>query len=466
MTTTAETDRLRGLVEAGIALSSELSLDDLLQKLAEIAAALTGARYAALGVIDQSGTGLERFLHTGIDAEAAAKIGDLPRGRGILGALITDAQPLRLDAITDDPRSVGFPPHHPPMRGFLGVPILLRGRAFGNLYLTEKQQGSFTAADQELVETLASQAAVAIENARLYEAATCMVGPARGDERGRDRARQRDRAAAASGADCPPSARADQRAPRHDRPAGRRRDAPDRGRRRRGCGRDRRSAAGEKGLEERPRARTASRRARGLHARRPRSRPGVRPAPRSSQRALRTARGRRQCDRGAGRSRPRRQRPAFHRGRPAAHGDVRAPRRRRGRPLRARCRGRTAPGRRGAGARAPQARARAARPDRPGADLGAARAEGGRGGEDRRGADSSPRRRTRTGRRDAPRRPPACGRAAAEGARRLRPRRGTRAPARNVRGADRDARGARGADRRPARRPTSRQRSTGSCRRR
>ena len=172
MSPMAETNRLRGLVDAGIALSSELSLDDLLQKLAETAAALTGARYAALGVIDQSGTALERFLHTGIDAEAAAKIGDLPRGRGILGALITDARPLRLDAITDDPRSVGFPPHHPPMRGFLGVPILLRGRAFGNLYLTEKQEGPFTPADQELVETLASQAAVAIENARLYEAAT------------------------------------------------------------------------------------------------------------------------------------------------------------------------------------------------------------------------------------------------------------------------------------------------------
>jgi len=172
MSTMAETDRLRGLVEAGIALSSELSLDDLLQKLAETAAALTGARYAALGVIDQSGTALERFLHTGIDADTATRIGSLPRGRGILGALITDARPLRLDAITDDPRSVGFPPNHPPMRGFLGVPILLRGRAFGNLYLTEKHDGSFTAADQELVETLASQAAVAIENARLYEAAT------------------------------------------------------------------------------------------------------------------------------------------------------------------------------------------------------------------------------------------------------------------------------------------------------
>ena len=168
----AESDRLRGLVDAGIALSSELSLDDLLQKLAETAASLTGARYAALGVIDEGGTGLERFLHTGIDAETVAEIGELPRGRGILGALITDARSLRLNAITDDARSVGFPPNHPPMRGFLGVPIVLRGRAFGNLYLTEKAEGHFTVEDQELVETLASQAAVAIENARLYEDAT------------------------------------------------------------------------------------------------------------------------------------------------------------------------------------------------------------------------------------------------------------------------------------------------------
>jgi signal transduction histidine kinase len=167
-----EPDRLRGLIDAGIALSSELSLDDLLKMLAETAVGLTGARYAALGVIDETGTGLERFLHTGIDAETVDKIGELPRGRGILGALITDARSLRLKAITDDPRSVGLPPNHPPMRGFLGVPIVLRGRAYGNLYLTEKAEGSFTAEDQELVETLASQAAVAIENARLYEDAT------------------------------------------------------------------------------------------------------------------------------------------------------------------------------------------------------------------------------------------------------------------------------------------------------
>ena len=165
-------DRLRGLVDAGIALSSELSLDDLLQKLVETAADLTGARYAALGVIDETGTELERFVTTGIGPELHAEIGELPRGRGILGVLIKDAKALRLESIAGDPRSVGFPPNHPPMRGFLGVPILLRGRAYGNLYLTEKTDGSFSIEDQELVETLASQAAVAIENARLLRDAT------------------------------------------------------------------------------------------------------------------------------------------------------------------------------------------------------------------------------------------------------------------------------------------------------
>jgi signal transduction histidine kinase len=168
----AETDRLKGLIEAGIALGSELSLDALLQKLVETAASLTGARYAALGVIDERGSALERFIFTGIEREQAEAIGELPRGRGILGVLIHDAAPLRLENLGDDARSVGFPPHHPPMRTFLGVPILLRGRAYGNLYLTEKKEGPFTAEDQELVETLASQAAVAIENARLYESAT------------------------------------------------------------------------------------------------------------------------------------------------------------------------------------------------------------------------------------------------------------------------------------------------------
>ncbi|MGH3126467.1 MAG: GAF domain-containing protein, partial [Gaiellaceae bacterium] len=149
-------DRLRVLVDAGIALSSELSLDALLQQLVETAAQLTGARYAALGVIDQTGTGLERFLTTGIDAETHAAIGELPKGRGILGVLIREATPLRLEALGDDPRSVGFPSHHPPMQTFLGVPILLRGVAYGNLYLTEKEGGgAFTDEDEDLTQLLA-----------------------------------------------------------------------------------------------------------------------------------------------------------------------------------------------------------------------------------------------------------------------------------------------------------------------
>jgi len=164
---------MRALVEAGIALSSELSLDAVLQRIVEVASDLTGARYAALGVIDRSGTGLERFLTTGVDPETRATIGELPRGRGILGVIIRDAKPLRLHDLSDDPRAVGLPPGHPPMRTFLGVPIVLRGVAYGNLYLTEKRGGEdFGEEDEEIVTMLAAQAAVAIENARLYESAT------------------------------------------------------------------------------------------------------------------------------------------------------------------------------------------------------------------------------------------------------------------------------------------------------
>ncbi len=165
--------RLRELLDAGIALNSELSLDALLQKVVEAAASLTGARYAALGVIDESGGALERFVTTGIDAETHAAIGALPRGKGILGVLITDATPLRLRKLSDDSRSVGFPPNHPSMDSFLGVPVMMRGVAYGNLYLTEKSGGEmFGVDDEEIVELLAAQAAVAIENARLYESAT------------------------------------------------------------------------------------------------------------------------------------------------------------------------------------------------------------------------------------------------------------------------------------------------------
>ena len=165
--------RWRALIDAGIAVTSELSLDAVLQRIIEAAATLTGARYAALGVIDPSGQTLERFLTTGLDAETYERIGDLPHGRGILGVLIHDAHALRLHDLTTDSRAVGFPPHHPLMQSFLGVPILLRGVAYGNLYLTEKEGGQdFTTEDEELTTLLAAQAAVAIENARLYESAT------------------------------------------------------------------------------------------------------------------------------------------------------------------------------------------------------------------------------------------------------------------------------------------------------
>src|SRR6201997_431278 len=165
--------RLRALFAAGLAVTSELSLDALLHRLVEAAAELTGARYAALGVIDAKGSELEQFVTHGIDDDLRAEIGALPRGRGILGVLISDAKPLRLHDLAEDLRSVGFPPGHPAMRSFLGVPVMLRGVAYGNLYLTEKQDGEdFTGEDEELARLLAGQAAVAIENARLYEAST------------------------------------------------------------------------------------------------------------------------------------------------------------------------------------------------------------------------------------------------------------------------------------------------------
>jgi signal transduction histidine kinase len=170
--TARETDRLRALVETGIAINSELSLDGVLERIVEAAARVTGARYAALGVIDPAGSGLERFVTYGMSPRVQTEIGDPPHGRGILGVLIDDARPLRLHDLAEHPRSVGFPPGHPPMHSFLGVPIHLRGVAYGNLYLTEKENGDFTDEDEELVTLLAAQAAVAVENARLYESAT------------------------------------------------------------------------------------------------------------------------------------------------------------------------------------------------------------------------------------------------------------------------------------------------------
>ena len=152
-----------------MALASELSLPVLLQRIVELAAEITGARYGALGVVGPGGD-LVDFLTTGITDEERAAIGPLPRGRGLLGALIEDARPLRLDDISRDARSAGFPPHHPPMHTFLGAPVRARGRVFGNIYLTEKMGApDFTAEDEEALVMLATQAGVAVANARLYE---------------------------------------------------------------------------------------------------------------------------------------------------------------------------------------------------------------------------------------------------------------------------------------------------------
>jgi len=162
-------DRLRRLLHANRSIVQELSLPAVLHRIVETARDVAGARYAALGVIGADGL-LEQFLHVGLDDDAVRAIGELPKGRGVLGALIEDPEPIRLTRIDDDPRSSGFPDSHPPMTTFLGVPIRSRDAVFGNLYLTDRIDGEpFTAEDEELVLALAATAGVAIENARLYE---------------------------------------------------------------------------------------------------------------------------------------------------------------------------------------------------------------------------------------------------------------------------------------------------------
>jgi signal transduction histidine kinase len=161
--------RLARLIDAGRGLLSELDPETVLDRLLQTAADVTGARYVALGVLDERRRELARFLTRGIDEDTHRAIGDLPRGRGLLGVLIDDPRPLRLEDVGDHPRSYGFPQGHPPMRSFLGVPIVVRGEAWGNLYLTEKAGGEpFAAEDEEAVIVLADWAAIAIENARLY----------------------------------------------------------------------------------------------------------------------------------------------------------------------------------------------------------------------------------------------------------------------------------------------------------
>jgi signal transduction histidine kinase len=160
---------LRRLLDLGRELVTELELGVVLERVLRTAREMTGARYAALGILNERRTELEQFLTAGVSEDTKRAIGDLPRGRGVLGALIEDQEPLRLADVGRHPSSYGFPAGHPVMRSFLGVPVRVRDQAWGNLYLTEKRGGEFSEQDEEAAVILADWAAVAINNARLYE---------------------------------------------------------------------------------------------------------------------------------------------------------------------------------------------------------------------------------------------------------------------------------------------------------
>jgi signal transduction histidine kinase len=166
----AAEERVRALLDAVVAVAGELDLHATLQRIVTSAARLANARYVALGVLNPDGDALVDFVTYGLTPEERARIGPLPRGHGILGLLISDARPIRLSDLANHSAAFGFPPHHPPMRSFLGVPVRVRDRVFGNLYLTEKQGAAdFTADDEHAIVALAAAAGVAVENARLFE---------------------------------------------------------------------------------------------------------------------------------------------------------------------------------------------------------------------------------------------------------------------------------------------------------
>jgi len=170
MTEYATPSQLRRLLAAIVSVGSDLALAAVLERITVAARELVRARYAALGVIDETRTHLTEFITVGLDDDQRAAIGELPKGHGILGLLITDPGSLRLADLREHPASFGFPPNHPPMRTFLGVPLYVGGEVFGNLYLTDKEGGEgFSDIDEELATGLAAAAAVAIERARLYE---------------------------------------------------------------------------------------------------------------------------------------------------------------------------------------------------------------------------------------------------------------------------------------------------------
>jgi signal transduction histidine kinase len=163
-----EHDRNRMLIEAGLALSAELDLDAVLQRICDLAVDITGARYAAIGVLGDEGT-ITRFVTAGISSDERSEMGEPPTGHGVLGLLTAEARPIRIADLSTDPRASGFPSGHPVMRSFLGVPVRALGRVFGNIYLTEKRgAAAFDEDDESALTVLATQAGVAIENARLY----------------------------------------------------------------------------------------------------------------------------------------------------------------------------------------------------------------------------------------------------------------------------------------------------------
>jgi signal transduction histidine kinase len=179
--------RFERLLSAGVSIFSEHTLDRVLQEVVDVARDVVGARYAALGVVGDDKRTLVRFVTSGMDDAQRARIGDLPRGRGLLGAVIESATPIRTADINSHPQRFGFPPHHPPMHSFLGVPVAVREMVFGNLYLTEKiGAAEFSSEDEAIAVLLAAQAATAVENARLHEDSERLVVQVREMQRQRE----------------------------------------------------------------------------------------------------------------------------------------------------------------------------------------------------------------------------------------------------------------------------------------
>jgi signal transduction histidine kinase len=161
--------RVQNLLDAFLSVSTGLDLGSTLKRIVEAAVGLVDAHFGAMGVLREDGDELAAFIHVGIDDELARLMGPTPHGKGVLGLLISEPYPLRIADLSQHPASVGFPPYHPEMHTFLGVPVLVRGQVFGNLYMTEKAHGEFTAEDEAVLTALAGAAGIAIENARLYE---------------------------------------------------------------------------------------------------------------------------------------------------------------------------------------------------------------------------------------------------------------------------------------------------------